>query len=151
MFAKKFIGRPGVTCLSTVAFFHGAWTHLTFFFCLKELEDFWQSQRHTEWFRDHPILGRDDPRTAVCACLFVHSISTEFPVLNLLRTATCSTVSPFCFMATMQTLTGEEAFTLAQSPHLFPHKQTLGTRAFYFAPLTTTRRFRKLSMQSICG
>lgn len=65
LFEDRWIGPPGEACINptyNVLCVHCVYTYMPVtrlcFFPAKALEQFWDAQRETRWFQNHPILSK---------------------------------------------------------------------------------------------
>ena len=74
LFRDRWLGPPGVTCIK-FSEFDNMCVHVHVCGCvhmcvhdmlIEALEQFWNAQRETEWFKMHPILS--NPVTCTCTC-----------------------------------------------------------------------------------
>ena len=82
IFQKRFLGEQGVAWLQHATHIHACYAHvltiwhvLTYFVMLflgrsQELEQFWERNRDTRFFRNHPVLSREEFWLRISCCNF---------------------------------------------------------------------------------
>lgn len=66
LFKRKFIGPPGVTWPESLLLMYVCFV-FSFMICLQALQMFWDAQRDSDWFQNHPILSAKELlATSIC-------------------------------------------------------------------------------------
>lgn len=128
-FHERWLGPPGVSCLPwvglQVAFHLGLGSHNPSLMLPQALEEFWNAQRGTQWFRDHPVLsqaesGQQHWFVSLC-CQFIWIFVCGLRMLIYLQ------LYRYNGMGMMRILIDVEAFAAAPYPvhfHLRVHPGT---------------------------